>query len=172
MRGDNDACTENLSKAYEATSGAKHIGNRWLKLLDLCSPHSRNRIASVTRVDTSENISDHFTKIQSRVLFRSHRDIIMGLQRKDTFLARIEDSPPHSQSNAVQFAGQTVEGKTNEGSEPAAKHVRQRGELGGQGGPRIPDDSVSAEETVTATHRVRFGNSITRVSTTDDSSKE
>ena len=81
--GDNDACTTILGKSKDALSvRAKHIGSRLYKAMERCSPDSEHRTATMERVGTNDNLSDFFTKFQSRALFISMRDCIMGISRE------------------------------------------------------------------------------------------
>jgi hypothetical protein len=81
--GDNDACTTILAKSKDALSvRAKHIGSRLYKAMERCSPDSEHRTATMERVGTHDNLSDFFTKFQSRALFISMRDCIMGISRE------------------------------------------------------------------------------------------
>ena len=81
--GDNDACTTILAKSKDALSvRAKHIGSRLYKAMERCSPDSEHRTATMERVGTNDNLSDFFTKFQSRALFISMRDMIMGISRE------------------------------------------------------------------------------------------
>ena len=82
LKGGDDACTLILDKSRnDLKTVQKHtcIGNRLFRSMEWCSPHSDQRIATMTRVDTTENLADFFTKPQSKNLFISMRNVIMGM---------------------------------------------------------------------------------------------
>lgn len=70
---DNNACTA-MANAQKPTTRTRHIDTRYFAL---CEWVERD-LLKLERVDTSQNLADHFTKQLSSTLFHRHVDYIMG----------------------------------------------------------------------------------------------
>ena len=70
---DNDACTA-MGNAQKPTPRTRHID---IKYFSICEWIERD-LMIMERIDTSINMSDHFTKGLSRTLFHRHADYILG----------------------------------------------------------------------------------------------
>ena len=70
---DNDACTA-MANAQKPTSRTRHID---IKYHVLCEWVERDLI-KLERIDTSQNMADHFTKQLGSTLFHRHVDYILG----------------------------------------------------------------------------------------------
>ena len=70
---DNNACIA-MANAQKPTSRTRHVDIRWFALSDWVE---RDLIV-LHRVDTSQNMADHFTKQLGPILFRRHVDYVMG----------------------------------------------------------------------------------------------
>ncbi|KAL7540175.1 hypothetical protein ACHAWF_006612 [Thalassiosira exigua] len=70
---DNDACAA-IGNAQKPTTRTRHFDIRYCSL---CEWIDRDLVL-LDRIDTSQNMSDHFTKQLSPVLFARHTDYVMG----------------------------------------------------------------------------------------------
>ena len=68
---DNDACTA-MGNAHKATPCTQHI--KYVSIYEWVD----RELMHLERIDTSINISDHFSKALSRALFHRHVDFILG----------------------------------------------------------------------------------------------
>ena len=70
---DNDACTA-MGNAQKPTPRTRHID---IKYFSICEWIERD-LMILERIDTTINMSDHFTKGLSRALFHRHADYLLG----------------------------------------------------------------------------------------------
>ena len=70
---DNDAATA-MANAGKPTTRTRHMDVRYFSICDWVE----RDLLLLTRVDTSQNLADHFTKSLPRILFWRHNDYIMG----------------------------------------------------------------------------------------------
>ena len=70
---DNDAATA-IANAGKPTTRTRHMDVRYFSICDWVE----RDLLLLTRVDTSQNLADHFTKSLPRILFWRHNDYIMG----------------------------------------------------------------------------------------------
>ena len=70
---DNDACTA-MGNAQKPTPRTRHID---IKYFSICEWIERDLMV-LERIDTTINMSDHFTKGLSRALFHRHADYLLG----------------------------------------------------------------------------------------------
>jgi len=70
---DNDACTA-MGNAQKPTPRTRHID---IKYFSICEWIERD-LMILERIDTTINMSDHFTKSLSRTLFHRHADYLLG----------------------------------------------------------------------------------------------
>lgn len=70
---DNDACTA-MGNAQKPTPRTRHMD---IKYFSLCEWVDRD-LMRLERIDTSINMSDHFTKALNRALFHRHADFLLG----------------------------------------------------------------------------------------------
>ena len=70
---DNDGTTA-MANAGKPTTRTRHIDVRYFAICDWVE----RDLIFLKRVDTSQNLADHFTKCLSRILFYRHVDYIMG----------------------------------------------------------------------------------------------
>ncbi len=70
---DNDACTA-MGKAQKPTPHTRHID---IKYFSICEWIERD-LMHLERIDTTINMSDHFTKGLSRAIFHHHADYLLG----------------------------------------------------------------------------------------------
>ena len=73
LHEDNDACTA-MGNAQKPTPRTRHID---IKYFSLCDWIERD-LMILERIDTTINMSDHFTKGLSRILFHRHADYLLG----------------------------------------------------------------------------------------------
>jgi hypothetical protein len=71
---DNDACTA-MRNAQKPTPHTRHID---IKYFAICEWFERD-LMHMERIDTTINMSDHFTKGLSRALLHQHADYLLGL---------------------------------------------------------------------------------------------
>jgi len=70
---DNDACTA-MGNAQKPTPRTRHMD---IKYFSICEWVDRD-LMHLERIDTSINMSDHFTKALNRALFHRHADFLLG----------------------------------------------------------------------------------------------
>ena len=70
---DNDGTTA-MANAGKPTTRTRHIDTKYFAICDWVE----RDLIFLERVDTSQNLADHFTKCLSRILFYRHVDYIMG----------------------------------------------------------------------------------------------
>ena len=70
---DNDACTA-IGNAQKPTNRTRHIDIRYFSLCDWIE----RDLVVLERIDTTQNMSDHFTKQLNPILFARHTDYVMG----------------------------------------------------------------------------------------------
>jgi hypothetical protein len=70
---DNDACTA-MGNAKKPTPCTRHIDIKYFSICEWIEPD----LMLLERIDTSVNMSDHFTKGLSHVLFHRHADYLLG----------------------------------------------------------------------------------------------
>ena len=70
---DNNAATA-MANAGKPTTRTRHIDVRYFAICDWVE----RDLVLLERVDTSQNLADHFTKQLNRILFYRHIDYIMG----------------------------------------------------------------------------------------------
>ena len=70
---DNDACTT-MANAQKPTPRTRHIDIKWFSLAEWVE----RDLLKLERVDTTQNMADHFTKQLGPLLFSRHCDYLMG----------------------------------------------------------------------------------------------
>ncbi|KAL7521208.1 hypothetical protein ACHAWF_000287, partial [Thalassiosira exigua] len=70
---DNDACTA-IGNTQNPTNRTRHINIRYFALCEWIE----RALLLLERLDTTQNILDHFTKQLNPVLFARHTDYVMG----------------------------------------------------------------------------------------------
>lgn len=77
---DNDAALLNVKGEVKLTtvSRMKHIGSKYLKILESGATESENQTSEWFRVETKLNLSDFFTKALSKGPYEKFRDVLMG----------------------------------------------------------------------------------------------